>query len=162
MPSFDVVCKLDMQEVRNAVDQASREVGQRFDFKGTETTFEVNDEGIVLRANSDGRLEAALDVLKTKMVRRKVSLKSLDVQKAQPAGGKMHRQLIKLVEGISQEKAKLIVKTLKEMKQLKVQGSIQGDTVRVTGKKRDDLQDAIAALKEKDFELALSFTSFRD
>ena len=161
MPSFDVVCKLDMQEVRNAVDQASREVGQRFDFKGTDTTFDLNEEGIVIRSNSEGRLDAARDVLENKMIKRKVSLKSLDAQKPQPAGGNTHRQLIKLVEGISKEKAKEIVKTIKDLK-MKVQASIQGDTVRVTGKKRDDLQSAIAELKEQDFGLALSYTNFRD
>lgn len=161
MPSFDVVCKLDRQEVTNAVDQAKRELSQRYDFKGTDSSVELNEEGIVVRSNSEGRLDAARDVLETKMVRRQVSLKSLDAQKAQPAGGSTYRQLIKLVEGIDKDKAKEIVKVIKDSK-MKVQASIQGDTVRVTGKKRDDLQECIAMLKGKDFELPLTFNNFRD
>ena len=161
MPSFDVVSELDRHEVDNALDQTNRELGQRFDFKGTDSSVEKTDEGLVIRANSEGRVDGARDVLETKMVKRKVSLKSLDAQTPQPAGGKMWRQLIKLQEGISQEKAKEIVKAIKESK-LKVQGSIQGDVVRVTGKKRDDLQEAIAMLKEKDFDLPLHFKNFRD
>ena len=161
MPSFDVACKLDRQEVANAVDQAKRELAQRFDFKGTDSNVEITEEGIVIRSNSEGRLDAARDVLESKMVKRSVSLKSLDAQKAQPAGGSTYRQLIKLVEGIETDKAKEIVKSIKDAK-LKVQASIQGDTVRVTGKKRDDLQEVISMLKGKDFELPLSYTNFRD
>jgi uncharacterized protein YajQ (UPF0234 family) len=161
MPSFDVVSKLDQHEVDNATNQASKEISQRFDFKGTDTTIEQTEEGIVIRSNSEGRLDAARDVLETKMVRRQVSLKSLDVQEPQPAGGKMWRQVIKLKEGVSKEKAKDIVKTIKDSK-LKVQASIQGDAVRVSGKKRDDLQATIAMLKEQDFDLPLQFVNFRD
>ncbi|MGD8608301.1 MAG: YajQ family cyclic di-GMP-binding protein [Myxococcales bacterium] len=161
MPSFDVVSKLDQHEVDNATNQASKEIAQRFDFKGTETTIEQSEEGIVIRANSEGRIDAARDVLETKMVRRQVSLKSLDPQQPQPAGGKMWRQVIKLKEGVSKEKAKDIVKAIKDSK-LKVQASIQGDAVRVSGKKRDDLQAAIAMVKEKDFDLPLQFVNFRD
>ena len=161
MPSFDVVSKLDQHEVDNARNQASKEIAQRYDFKGTETTIEQTEEGIVIRSNSEGRLDAARDVLETKMVRRQVSLKSLDPQQPQPAGGKMWRQLIKLKEGVSKEKAKEIVKSVKDSK-LKVQASIQGDAVRVSGKKRDDLQSTIAMLKERDFDLPLQFVNFRD
>ncbi len=161
MPSFDVVSKLDQHEVDNARNQASKEIAQRYDFKGTETTIEQTEEGIVIRSNSEGRLDAARDVLETKMVRRQVSLKSLDPQQPQPAGGKMWRQLIKLKEGVSKEKAKEIVKSVKDSK-LKVQASIQGDAVRVSGKKRDDLQATIALLKEQDFDLPLQFVNFRD
>jgi len=161
MPTFDVVCQLDHHEVDNAIDQANRELSTRYDFKGTESTVEKTEEGIVIRSNSEGRLDAARDVLHTKMVKRGVSLKSLDTQKAQPAGGKMWRQLLKLVEGISKEKAKEIVKHVKGTK-LKVQVAIQGDVVRVSGKKRDDLQAAIAALKEADFGLPLRYINFRD
>ncbi|KPK17019.1 MAG: hypothetical protein AMJ62_03135 [Myxococcales bacterium SG8_38] len=161
MPSFDVVSKLDQHEVDNAINQAGKEIAQRYDFKGTETTIEQTEEGIVIRANSEGRLDAARDVLETKMVRRQVSLKSLDPQQPQPAGGKMWRQLIKLKEGVSKEKAKDIVKAIKDSK-LKVQASVQGDTVRVSGKKRDDLQATIAFLKEQDFDLPLQFVNFRD
>ena len=106
MPSFDVVSKLDQHEVDNARNQASKELAQRYDFKGTESTIEQTDEGIVIRSNSEGRLDAARDVLESKMVRRQVSLKSLDPQQAQQAGGQMWRQLIKLKEGVSKEKAK--------------------------------------------------------
>jgi len=161
MPSFDVVSKIDQHEVDNARNQASKEIAQRYDFKGTESTIEQTDEGIVIRSNSEGRLDAARDVLETKMVRRQVSLKSLDTQKPQQAGGQMWRQLIKLKEGVSKEKAKEIVKAIKDSK-LKVQASIQGDSVRVSGKNRDDLQDTIAFLKEQDFDLPLQFVNFRD
>jgi len=161
MPSFDVVSKLDHHEVDNAVDQARREIVQRYDFKGTESSIEKTEEGLVLRSNSEGRVDAVRDVLESKLLKRKISLKSLDVQKAQPAGGQMWRQLIKLKEGVAQDKAKEIVKAIKDSK-MKVQAAIQGDAVRVTGKKRDDLQEAIALLKEKDFDLPLQFTNFRD
>ena len=161
MPSFDVVCELNHHEVANAIDQAGREIAQRYDFKGTETTLEKTEEGIVIRSNSEGRLDAARDVLESKMARRKVSLKSLDPQEPQPAGGKTWRQLIKLRDGIDKEKAKQLVKTVKDTK-LRVQASIQGDVVRVTGKKRDDLQAAIAELKASDFELPLQFKNFRE
>ncbi len=161
MPSFDVVSKIDPHEVDNARNQASKEIAQRYDFKGTDTTIEKTDEGIVIRANSEGRLDAARDVLETKMVRRQVSLKSLDPQAPQQAGGQMWRQLIKLKEGVSKEKAKEIVKSIKDSK-LKVQASIQGDAVRVSGKKRDDLQAVIALLKEGEFDLPLQYVNFRD
>ena len=161
MPSFDVVSKVDSHEVDNARNQASKEIAQRYDFKGTDTTVEQTDEGIVIRSNSEGRLDAARDVLQTKMVRRQVSLKALDPQQPQQAGGNTWRQLIKLKEGVSKEKAKEIVKAVKDSK-LKVQASIQGDTVRVSGKKRDDLQSTISLLKEKDFDLPLQFVNFRD
>ena len=161
MPSFDVVCKLDRHEVDNAINQANKELAQRYDFKGTDSSVELTTDGIVVKSNSEGRLDAARDVLQTKMVKRGVSLKSLDAQKAQPAGGSTWRQLIKLVEGISKEKAKEIVKAIKSSK-MKVQASIQGEEVRVTGKKRDDLQAAIALLKEQDFDVPLNFVNFRD
>lgn len=161
MPSFDVVSELDHHEVDNAVNQANRELAQRYDFKGTESSVEKTEEGLVIRSNSEGRLDAARDVLESKMVRRKVSLKSLDAQKAQPAGGQTWRQLIKLKEGIDKEKAKAIVKFVKESK-LKVQASIQGEELRISGKKRDDLQACIAAIKEQDFDLPLKFKNFRD
>lgn len=161
MPSFDVVCKLDRHEVDNAINQASKELAQRYDFKGTDSTVEMTAEGIVVKSNSEGRLDAARDVLETKMVKRKVSLKSLDAQKPQQAGGSTWRQLIKLIEGIDKEKAKEIVKAIKGSK-MKVQASIQGDEVRVSGKKRDDLQAAIAMLKEQDFGVPLNFVNFRD
>src|SRR5688572_10104182 len=114
MPSFDVVSKVAMHEVDNAIQQAQKEVGTRYDFRDTQTSIERNEEGILLRGNSEGRVEAALSVLQEKMVRRKVSLKTLDAQKMEPAGGSTYKQLIKLNQGISKEKAKDVVKFLKD------------------------------------------------
>lgn len=162
MPSFDVVSKVSLHEVDNAVQQAAKELGTRFDFRGTDASVERTDEGLLLRANSEGRVEAALDVLKEKLVRRKVSLKAIDPQAPFQAGGSTFRQLVKLNQGIATDKAKEVIKFLKNEKQLKVQGAIQGDQVRVTGKKRDDLQAAIAQLREHDFGLELQFENFRD
>lgn len=160
MPSFDVVSKLDHHEVDNAVDQAQREIATRFDFKDTGTEIEKNQDGIALRSTTEGRLEGALKVLEDKMVKRKVSLKSLDPQKPQQSG-QTWRQLVKLKEGVDTDRAKQIVKTIKDRK-MKVQAAIQGDLVRVTGKKRDDLQEAIALLKGEDFGLPLQFVNFRE
>lgn len=150
-----------MQEVRNAVDQTSREIATRFDFKGTDSTVELKEHAIELHTENEQRLKALTQVLEEKLVRRKVSLKSLDPQKVEPAGGKSYRQLIKLREGIETEKAKEIVKMLKGSK-LKVQAAIQGDLVRVTGKKRDELQEAIGTLRGQDLGLPLQFTNFRE
>jgi uncharacterized protein YajQ (UPF0234 family) len=161
MPSFDVVSKLEMHEVDNAVQQAKKEVGQRYDFRGTNTIIDKSDEGISIRSDGEGRVDAALDVLRGKLAKRKVSLLALDAQPVQPAAGKGYRQLIKLKQGVEKEKAKEIVKTIKNSK-MKLQASIQGDLVRVTGKKRDDLQAAIALLKEADLGLPLQFENFRD
>lgn len=160
MPSFDVVSKLDHHEVDNAVDQAKREIATRFDFKDTGTEIEKNQDGIAIRSTSEGRLEGAFKVLEDKMVRRKVSLKSLDPQKPQQSG-QTWRQLIKLKEGVDQDRAKQIVKAIKDSK-MKVQAAIQGDLVRITGKKRDDLQEAIALLRKTDVDLPLQFNNFRD
>lgn len=161
MPSFDVVSKIAMHEVDNAVLQAQKEVGTRYDFRETKTSIERNEEGIVLRANSEGRVEAALEVLKEKLVRRKVSLRALDPQKIEPAASSTYRQLLKLQQGISKEKAKDVVKYLKDTR-LKVQAAIQGDAVRVTGKKKDDLQECIASLRGHDFGIELQYENFRD
>ena len=161
MPSFDVVSKVDLHEVDNAVQQTSRELTTRYDFRDTNSSVERTDEGIVLRSNSEGRLEAAWTVLQEKMIRRKVPLKSLDPGDPEPAGGSNYRQLIKLNQGINADKARAVVKFLKNEK-LKVQGSIQGDQVRVSGKKRDDLQDAIKRLRAEDFGIELQFENFRD
>lgn len=161
MPSFDIVSEIDKHELDNAIQQTRREIETRFDFKGTDASIEETEEGIVLRANSEGRVDGIYSVLEDKILRRKLSLKILDKQKVQPAGGQMYRQLVKLREGIATEKAKEIVKILKDSK-MKVQASVQGEAVRVTGKKRDDLQAAIALLKEKDLELPLQYKNFRD
>jgi len=161
MASFDVVSELDHHELDNAVDQARREVVTRFDFKDTGTEIEKNQEGIVIRSNSEGRCTAAYEVLQTRLVRREISLKALKANDPKPAGGSTHRMVIELREGIDQEHAKKIVKLLKESK-LKVQAAIQGDLVRVSHKKRDALQDAIALIKEQNYDLPLQFQNFRD
>lgn len=161
MPSFDVVSKLTMHEVDNAVQQAQKEVGTRYDFRDTQASIERTEEGIVVRANAQSRVEAAFGVLQEKLAKRKVSLKSLDPQGIEPAAGSTFRQLIKLQQGIEKEKAKEVVKYLKDTK-LKVQAAIQGDAVRVSGKKKDDLQECIAALRSHDFGIELQYENFRD
>jgi uncharacterized protein YajQ (UPF0234 family) len=161
MPSFDVVSKLDHHEVENAFLQAQKEVAQRYDFKDTATTLEKNADGIVLRSSTEDRLNAARGVLEEKFIKRKVSLKALDPQKIEPAGGQSFRQLVKLKEGVDMERAKEIVKSIKDAK-MKVQAAIQGDLVRVSGKKRDDLQEVIALLRGKDFGLPLQTVNFRE
>jgi cyclic-di-GMP-binding protein len=161
MPSFDVVSTVVDNEVDNALLQAQKEIGQRFDFKDTGTEIEKTQEGIVLRSDTENRLDAALKVLQEKLVKRGVSLKSLDPQKPEPGARGSFRQLVKLKQGIATEKGKEIVKYIKDTK-LKVQASIQGDQLRITGKKKDDLQEAIAVMKAKDFDLPLQFTNFRD
>ena len=161
MPSFDVVSEIDMQEMRNAVDQASREIANRFDFKGTDSTIELTDKTIVLNTESEQRLQALTQVLEEKLVKRKVSLKTLDFGKVEEATKGRARQTITLVMGISDTKAKEIGKFLKGSG-LKIQHQIQGDQIRITGKKRDDLQEAISLLKEQDFGIPLQFTNFRD
>jgi uncharacterized protein YajQ (UPF0234 family) len=163
MPSFDVVSKLDMQEVDNAVNQTKKELGQRYDFRGTHTEIEQTPEGILLRSADKEHVAAAYKVLMERMVKRSVSLKSLDPQEPEAAGGKTMRQLIKLKEGISTEKGKEIVKLIKESK-LKVQAQIQDEQVRITGKNRDDLQSAIALLRRNtdEIKLDLQYINFRD
>ena len=161
MASFDIVSQVDMQEVRNAVDQASREIVNRYDFKGTDTSIELTDDGITIESASDGRLDAAVDVLKGKLVRRNVSLKSISGGEPQQIGGGRYKTTFTLSEGISQDAAKELVKDIKAMK-LKVQVAIQGDQVRVSGKKRDDLQAVIAEVKAMDFRLPLQYINFRD
>ena len=162
MPSFDVVSEIDQQEVRNAVDQASREVATRFDFKGTNSSVELGTGEIVLHSVSEDRLTALRQVLEEKLVKRKVSLKALDYQKVEEASGGTARQHVKLVAGINRDKATEINKHIKAMSLKGVQSQVQGEQVRVTGKKRDDLQAVIASLKEKDLGIPLQFTNFRD
>ena len=150
-----------MQEVRNAVDQASREIVNRYDFKGTDTSIRLAEDGITVESSSEGRLDAAVDVLKGKLVRRNVSLKSISGGDPQQIGGGRYKATFTLNEGISQDAAKELVKDIKSMK-LKVQAAIQGDQVRVSGKKRDDLQEVIVAVKALDFRLPLQYINFRD
>ncbi len=161
MPSFDIVSQVDNQEVRNAVDQASREIVNRYDFKGTDTSVKLSEDGITLESSSEGRLDAAIDVLKGKLVRRNVSLKSVTGGEPQQIGGGRFKTVFTLNEGIAQDAAKELVKDIKNMK-LKVQVAIQGDQLRISGKKRDDLQDVIAAVKALDFRLPLQYINFRD
>jgi uncharacterized protein YajQ (UPF0234 family) len=162
MPSFDVVSKVDWSEIGNALDQARREVGQRFDFKGTEVKFEQNEQTITILANADDRVNAALDVLREKLVRRKVSLRYLDVGELAPARMGAAKRVLTIKEGISQENAKVLVKLIKDSK-LKVQAAIHEDAVRISGKKRDDLQAAMAAIKSSEsLKIELQFTNFRE
>ena len=162
MPSFDVVSEVDMQEVRNAVDQAQREVSQRFDFKNTNSTVELGDGEISLASVSEDRLTALRQVLEEKLVKRKVSLKVLDYGSVEPASGNTVRQTAGLVSGIAADKAKELNKAIKGLGIKGIQSSTQGDQLRVSGKKRDALQDVIAALKEGDYGIPLQFNNFRD
>lgn len=161
MPSFDVVSELDMQEVRNAVDQAGREIATRYDFRGTDSTVKLDENSISMESASEGRLDAVIDVLKTKLVKRGISLKVLDGGDAKPAAGGRVRTVYQLISGIPQDAAKELSKELRDTK-MKIQVQIQGDQLRVSGKKRDDLQEVIAHLKGLDFRLPLQFTNFRD
>jgi cyclic-di-GMP-binding protein len=162
MPTFDVVSEVDFQEVRNAVDQASREVSTRYDFKGTDSTVELNEKSIELHTESDQRLKALTQVLEEKLVKRKVSLKVLGYGKVEEAAKGRVRQTVTLNVGINQDKAKEIGKFIKELGLKGVSHQIQGDQVRVQGKKRDDLQNAIQAMRDKDFGIPLQFINFRD
>ena len=162
MPTFDVVSEVDMQEVRNAVDQAARELAQRFDFKGTDSSVELGDDEIRMASASEDRLAALRVVVEEKFARRKISMKVLDYGTVEPASGGAVRQVARLQAGISSEKAKELHKFVKGLGLKGVQSSTQGEQVRVSGKKRDDLQAAIAAMKEADFGIPLQFTNFRD
>lgn len=160
MPSFDVVSELDMHEVTNAVDQATREVTNRFDFKGTNARFEQNADVVTLYAEAEFQLQQLLDILEGKLIKRGVDIACME--KSEPESNVAEaKQTITLRQGLESLQAKKLVKMIKE-KKLKVQASIQGEKVRVTGKKRDDLQSAIAFLKESDFEMPLQYNNFRD
>ena len=162
MPTFDVVSEIDHQELRNAVDQTAREIAQRFDFKNTDSSIELGDGVIDLASLSEDRLAALRQVLEEKLVKRKVSLKVLDYGTVEPASGGSVRQRATLQAGISSEKAKDLNKFIKGLGLKGIQSSTQGDQLRVSGKKRDHLQEVIAALKDEDFGLPLQFTNFRD
>ncbi len=162
MPSFDVVSEVDMQEVRNAVDQADREIANRFDFKGTDSSIELKDQSIELETASEDRLKALTQVLEEKFVKRKLSLKSLDYGKIEEASKGAVRQTVSLAVGINADKAREIGKHIKALGVKGVQHQTQGEQLRVTAKKRDDLQDVIAKLKEHDFGIPLQFENFRD
>jgi hypothetical protein len=160
MPSFDIVSEVDIQEVRNAVDQANREIETRFDFKGVNAEFEQSEAEITLRAEQEFQLNQMMDILRQKLVKRKVDIKSMDVREPETSLNAA-RQLVIMKQGIESVTAKQIVKDIKASK-IKVQAQIQEDQVRVTGKKRDELQQVISILREADYGLPLQFQNFRD
>ena len=163
MPSFDVVNNVDMQEVSNAVNNAGKEVGQRYDFRGSNTTIELDSEAgqIAVRCEDEMKIEAVQDVLISHAIRRKLNAGCLEFREPEPAGGKTLRQEIIIHQGIDREIAQKIVKDVKG-KKMKVQVAIQGDELRVTGKKRDDLQTVISFLKSEDYGVPLQFVNMRD
>ncbi len=161
MPSFDIVSELDRQELKNAVDQVIREVKQRYDFKGSKSEIKEENDNLTFISDDDFKMKALIDIFQSKAVKRGLDLKAFDYGKIEPAAGDTVRCSVKVVEGIEKEKAKDLVKKIKDMK-LKVQAAIQENQVRVTGKKRDDLQDVIAAVKGLDFAIPLQFENFRD
>ena len=161
MPSFNILSKTDMAEVNNAVAGAVREISQRFDFKGSKSSLELKENDIILLADDALKLKQVQDLLKTYITRRKLDVSALDFGKEEKAAGAMIRQTVKVKQGIDQETAKKISKAIKDSKK-KVQVSIQGDELRVSGKKRDDLQDVIAFVKTLGISQPLQFTNFRD
>ena len=160
MPSFDVVSEVDMHEVSNALDQANREVGTRFDFKGSDARFDREDAVVTMRAPSEFQLKQMLDILRIKLAKRQVNLNCLKTDEPQ-VFGKEARQVVTLRQGLDGPLAKQIVKMIKD-KKMKVQASIQGEKVRVAGKKKDNLQDVIALLKEGSWDMPLQFNNFRE
>ena len=159
-PTFDVVSEVNLPEVANAVAQAQKETGQRYDLKGSAAGIEQKDKELTLTANDEFGLKAVTDILQTKLVKRGVSLKSLDYGTIEPATKGTVRQVVTIRQGLASEKAKEIVKAIKDSK-LKVQVAIQGEQLRISGKKKDDLQDVIALLRGADFGIPLQFTNFR-
>jgi len=158
--SFDVVSKTDMQEVANAVQQAQKELAQRFDFKGSKSAIELTGDELVLSSDDEGKLRSVKDIVETRLVKRKVSLKAFDYATVEPAAGGTVRQRAKIVQGIESEKAKAIVKVIKDAK-LKVQASIQSDQVRVVGRSKDELQKAMSLVRDNDFGIPLQFVNYR-
>jgi uncharacterized protein YajQ (UPF0234 family) len=160
-PSFDIVSKVDRQEVDNALNQAEKELGTRFDFRGTGAEIKwAGEDGVTLQAETEERALAALEVFKEKLIKRNISLKSLDCGEPK-ASGKTYRIECKIIQGIESEKAKVISKKIRDEGPKGVQAQIQGDQLRVTGKKKDDLQAVISLLKQEDFGVALQFTNYR-
>lgn len=160
MPSFDIVSEIDLVEVKNAVDNANRELDTRFDFRGVEASFELKDNTVVMAAEAEFQLQQMLDILRSKCVKRNVDTSAIDAQSFEHSG-KTYKQNILFKQGIEQPMAKKIIKLLKD-KKIKVQASIQGEQVRVTGKKRDDLQTAIAEVKQADLGQPFQYNNFRD
>ncbi|MEQ6305593.1 YajQ family cyclic di-GMP-binding protein [Delftia acidovorans] len=161
MPSFDTVCEADFVEVKNAVENTAKEIGTRFDFKGTSAAIELKDKEITLFGDADFQLQQVEDILRNKLTKRSVDVRFLDIQKAQKIGGDKLKQTIKIKNGIEAELGKKLQKLIKDSK-LKVQAAIQGDAVRVTGAKRDDLQAAMALIRKDLADHPLSFNNFRD
>lgn len=161
MPSFDTVCEPNLVEVRNAVDNAAKEIGTRFDFKGTSAAIELKDKDITLLGDAEFQLQQVEDILRNKLTKRNVDVRYLDRGEVQKVGGDKVRQIIKVRSGIETEQAKKITRLLKDSK-LKVQAAIQGDAVRVSGAKRDDLQAAMALIRKDVTELPMTFNNFRD
>ena len=161
MPSFDTVCEADFVEVKNAVENTAKEIGTRFDFKGTSAAIELKDKEITMFGDADFQLQQVEEVLRNKLAKRNVDVRFLDKGTVQKVGGDKVKQVIKVRNGIEQDVAKKIQKLIKDSK-IKVQAAIQGDAVRVTGTKRDDLQAAMALLKKDVSEVPLSFNNFRD
>ena len=162
MPSFDVVSEVDRQELKNAVDQAQRELANRFDFKNTDSSIEQKDLILTIRTSSEDRLRALKLLLEEKFLKRQVSLKGIDWGKIEPASGESVRQVVTVKVGINSDKAREINKLIKEKGPKGVSSQTQGEQVRVTGKKRDDLQEVMALLKSSDLEVPLQFENFRD
>lgn len=158
--SFDVVSQVEMQEVDNAINQACKELSQRFDFRGSKSSLELNGQEIKIIADDDFKLKSVIDILESKMVKRGVSLKNLEYGKAEPAAQGTVKQIVTIKQGISKEKGKDVVAAIKASK-LKVQAQIMDDQVRVSGKNKDDLQAVIALLRQKDFGIELQFVNFR-
>jgi cyclic-di-GMP-binding protein len=160
--SFDVVSKVDLQEVANAVQQASKEIATRFDFRGSTSQIAWDEKELALTLTSDdaGKLKSVVDILETRLVKRGIAVKALDFGKVEPAAGASVRQVVKVQQGIPSEKAKAIVRAIKDRK-LKVQASIQADQVRVSGRNKDDLQATMALIRGEDFGLPLQFTNYR-
>ena len=160
-PSFDIVSKVDHQEVDNALNQAAKEIANRYDFKDTGSSIAWSGDNVEIRSNSDQRVKAVLEVFQEKLVKRGISLKALQHGDPQPAGGNTSRLTVEINQGIADEKAKAIAKKIRSDGPKGIQAQIQGDQLRVSGKKKDDLQAVIALLKAKDFDFALQFTNYR-
>jgi cyclic-di-GMP-binding protein len=160
MPSFDIISEFDKHELQNAVDQANKEVSTRFDFKGTDSSFELNDDKLLMISESTFQLQQMFSIVCSKLTRRGIDIACMDVGDAKPSGKGMRQEII-MKQGLDSAVAKKIVKLIKD-KKLKVQAAIQGDQVRVTGKKRDDLQEVIQMLREEKLEIPLQYDNFRD
>lgn len=160
MPSFDVVSEVDWHEITNAIDQANRELQTRFDFRGVEAKFEKQEQSVRVTAEADIQLDQMIDILRAKMVKRSIDPKVMDIGDQEHVGKLLHKN-VQIQEGLESLFAKRVVKLIKE-KKLKVQAAIQGDKIRVTSKKRDDLQQVMATLKEEDFDVPLQYNNFRD